>query len=159
MAIFLMIDGITGNVTAKGYEGAIAITSLQHRFTQHVSMPIGRIQDRVRSAPEFSELILTKSMDSSTNTLLSHAFSGQVIPEVSCHITTTDDQLSATAKYRFKQVIISRYETAAGAQGRPMETLSLHFTQIETTYLERDPTHASTSPQVTAYNLETAEVM
>lgn len=159
MPIFVSIDGIKGNVTAKSYVGAIAVHSLQHYFNQEVSMPVGRPQDRMRSQPVFSEVLITKDMDDATNSLLSYAYSGKLIPELKCDIVATDDGLSAVARYVFKNVLISRYETQVGSKGGPMETLGLHFTQMETTYLGRDAKNAQTSPKVTGYNLETANVM
>jgi len=159
MAIFLHIDGVKGGVSAQGHEGAIAISSIQHSFQQSVSMPVGRPQDRVRSKPKFSQVILTKTMDSATNSLLNYAYSGKVIPQVECQVASTGDKLSVVAKYIFKNVIIARYETVVGAHGGPIETLAMHFTKMESTYLGRDAQNKMSSPQVTGYNLETADVM
>ena len=159
MAIFVKIDGISGNVSAKGHEGAIAVHSMQHTFQQDISMPVGRPQDRLRAKPTFSEVILTKSMDDATNSLLNSAYAGKVIPEVQCEVIATGATLSPIAKYVFKNVLISQYETTAGAEGEPIETIALHFTKMETTYAGRDPQNTMSSPKVTGYNLETADVM
>jgi len=159
MAVFLKINGVQGDVTAQGHEGAIAISSFQHQYEQKVSMPVGRPHDRVRSQPEFSQVILTKNMDRSTNALLNYAYSGKVIPQVECHVAMTGDKLSSVAKYVFKNAIISRYDTVVGSHGTPVETIALHFTKMETTYLGRNEQNQISTPQVTGYNLETAEVM
>ena len=159
MSIFIKINGIKGNVTAKGHEGSIAAHSMHHTFEQDISMPVGRPQDRMRAKPQFSKVMITKSMDNSTNALLSKAYAGKVIPEVECNIVSTGDNLAVTAKYLFKNVLIANYETAASASGEPIETLGLHFTKMETTYLGRQSNNTPSSSQVTGYDLEKADLL
>ena len=159
MAIFIKINGIKGNVTAKGHEGCIAAHSLHHTFEQDISMPVGRPQDRTRAKPQFSKVILTKSMDNATNALLSKAYAGTVIPEVECNIVSTGDNLAVSAKYLFKNVLIANYDTSVSTSGDPIETLGLHFTKMETTYLGRSPDNSLNSSQVTGYDLEKADIL
>ena len=159
MAIFMRIQGIQGNVTAIGHEGTIAIHSMHYVFLQPVSMPVGCPQNRVRSRPEFSEVVLTKSTDDATSSLLSIAYAGKPLSNVQCKVVVTGDDLSALVNYQFSNVIISRYETSVGAGGGPVETVGMQFTRIQINYQGRDRHHKPCSPRVVGYDLETAGLM
>ncbi len=159
MTLFLKIDNIKGNVTAAGYKNCITIHSLQHHISQTVNQTVGEPHNRARDAIEFSDVIVTKDMDNSSILLLTRAYSGQVIPNIECTVVASGDKLSTIAKYKFHQVIISRFATTLGANSMPIETLTLNFTRVETTYFGLDQQHNSPSPSVNGYNLETMELL
>lgn len=159
MAIFMLADDISGNVTAQGYENWIQINSLHFKVESKTSMPVGKVMDRMRGAPVFSELMLSKRMDDSTNRLFQHACTKKAIEKVEIHICSTDSSLTPNAKYILRNVLVTGFDHAVNGAHVPSEIVSLHFTKIETTYIGRDSSNQTKAPQISGYDLETAEAM
>ena len=60
MAIYLEIEGIEGNITAKGYEKMIEVSSFNWGVGRAISQNAGRMANREASRPSISEITLTK---------------------------------------------------------------------------------------------------
>jgi len=159
MSIFMRVDGVSGNVSAKGYERWIELNSLDFNVHSQATMPVGRPKDRVKCTPKFSEAQLSKSVDSASNALFQHACVNKVFNKVEIHVCTTDQNLSPIVKYVLHHVMISLFHTSVAHSGIPTEMVALNFTKIECTYQGRDANNCALSPMVAGYNLETAEVM
>ena len=56
MAIYMEYDGIKGNVTAKGYEGMIALDFVTLRVQRAINMKTGELVNRESSNPRFAVL-------------------------------------------------------------------------------------------------------
>ena len=65
MAIYLIYEGIKGNVTADGYKDHIQISSLQFGVGRGVSMEPGNLANREATRPSISEVTITKAADNS----------------------------------------------------------------------------------------------
>ena len=159
MAIYLKANGIQGNATAKGYEQWVELSSLDFDISSKTRMPVGSARERSRGAPEFSEFIFTKNLDNASNPLFQHACTQKVLPIVEIHICSTDANLTPVAKYKLSNTMVTSHKSTSASGAAPLEVGSLHFTKIECTYIGRDATNQQQAPQISGYNLETAEPM
>ena len=62
MAIYLKFGNVKGNVTADGYAGQIAVTSINFGVKRNVSMEAGNLSNRESSKPTLSPITVTKFM-------------------------------------------------------------------------------------------------
>ena len=78
MAIYMNYNDkkIKGNVTAKGYEDWIDISSFQFGVGRGISMEVGQMANREATRPSLSEISLSKLMDGSSGGLFKESVSG-----------------------------------------------------------------------------------
>ena len=157
MALFMKINGMKGNVTSQGYESWIELLSINNGVKRQISTRVGRTADREGTTPSFQEVEITKNIDASTPQLYQAACVDQAIPEVEIHACSTGKELSPYAKYKFSNVIISRYYETIHNEKYPVEMLKLNFTKVQKTYISRDSSNKSQSPTTFGFDLETAK--
>jgi len=129
--MFLSFTGVTGGAT----NGLIAIESLQWGVGRGISSPVGG-GGRQASLPSFSEVTISKTMDSASPQLAFQAAGGNT--EVTC-VVTLDHHNTGNTLYTLTLtgVLISGYSISSGGD-RPSESLSLNFTKITWSYQELD---------------------
>ncbi len=66
MALYMKIPGIKGDVTAKVYEGWIALGSVGFDVNNTIEMPGFYAREGVGACPQLSEFLLGKTLDSAT---------------------------------------------------------------------------------------------
>lgn len=160
MAIYMKIDGVSGNVTAKGHEKSTELKSVATGFSRNIQTKLGVGGNRESSAPNFQEMTITKLADSSSADLYQRALSGKAIPTVTINFCHTGDSLTPHATHTLTNVIISGIdEVATSAHATPLETLELNFTQIEKKFVSRDSSNKMQSPKSVGYKLEEGELM
>ena len=76
MAIYLKFGNVKGNVTADGYAGQIAVSSVNFGVARSVSMEAGNLSNRESSKPSLSEITITKMADNSVAALFKEALTG-----------------------------------------------------------------------------------
>ena len=125
--IFLTFTGVGTNVP---------ITSLQWGEGRGISGPTGGTRDA--TMPSFSEVTITKMMDSASPQLAMLAANGD--GTASC-IITIKHRTSGLALYTLTldKVFISGYSTSSGGDV-PSESLSLNYTKITWVYQKMDDT-------------------
>jgi len=128
--MYLSFTGISGDAT----NGLIAINSLQWGAGRGSSSPVGG--NRTASAPSFSEVTITKIMDSASPLLAMQTAIGN--GTATC-ILTIKDHTSGVALYTLtlSNVYISGYSVSSGGDV-PSESLSLNYTQITWVYQKLD---------------------
>ena len=128
--MFLSFTGITGSAT----NGQIAINSLQWGAGRGISSPVGG--NRSATAPSFSEVTITKIMDSASPYLALQTANG---PGTATCILTIKDHNTGNALYTLtlKNVFVSGYSVSTGGDV-PTESLSLNYTQITWIYQALD---------------------
>ena len=137
---FLQIDGIHGPSTQ--IPSAIELTSFQWGAGRGVSAPTGAASDREGSAPSVSEIVITKTTDSTSPLLMRACANGQHFPTVVLYVRKSGGQ--AFVQYRLTDVLVSSDRPGGGAD-RPTESLTLHFATIQI----EDSNGAATSVAVT----------
>ena len=158
MAIYMKVDYVKGNVTAKGHEGWIELHHLNMDISRHMSTKVGKTQDREHSVPTFSDVEISKSLDTASNDLLQLTLKGETIPSIEVHLCTTGKSLEPYAKYIFEDVMISQASNIIASGTIPEETWRLNFTKMTVSYIGRDNTHDVATQNVVGYNLETAQM-
>ena len=165
MAIYMKIDGIDGDVTAKGHENWIALQSLDFDVKRLLSTDPGRIADREGTRPSISEVTLTKKMDKSSPLIFGEACVGKAKSTVKIDICQTDSNLSPYAQLTLNNVIVSGYQldaTNAGSPNNttehpyPVEKATLSFDKIELRYTPYDGQNQAQSPIPAGYDLKQA---
>ena len=162
MTIYMKIDGIEGNVTAKGYEKWIELNSIQCGVQRNINTSPGKVIDRESTRPAINEFLLTKHMGKTTPLLFTEACVGKAKPQVEIHLCHTGDEISPYMQYTLNNVLISNYfveyeeTTDKLTANHPKETITLNFDKIEMKFIPYDEQHKAQSPIPAGYDLNTA---
>lgn len=159
MAIYMKIDGIDGDVTAKGHEKWIHLDSFNFTVNRAIQAQPGRIADRESSRPSISEVHITKKVDQSFPLLFSEACVGKAKPTVTIHVCQTDNDLKQYMEVTLNNAIVSHYnmncDSAAGTH-KNVEHVSLSFDKLEVRYTPYDSKNQAKSPISGGYDLGAA---
>jgi len=155
MAIYMEIEGITGNVTEEGHADWIEVDSLQWGIGRAISSEIGKAADRESSQPSISEITVSKSMDEASPYLFTEACTGDG-KTVTIDICKTGQAVEAFMSYELENCMLSGYSVSSGGD-RPTETISLSFTKITMTYTPTLETGELGDPIPAGYDMETAK--
>jgi type VI secretion system secreted protein Hcp len=151
-------DGITGEVTAAGHEQWIEVSSFQWGVGRGISTPTGSGGDRNTTAPNVSEVTVTKPYDGSSVGLFQELLTpGDAKKAVLDFVRTDKDQLSVFLSLELDEVMISGYNVSSGGDGQPHESIQLNFTKIIVTETGTDVTGAGGQPNKAGYDLSAAK--
>lgn len=157
MAIYLQYEGIKGNVTADGYKDHISVDSFSFGIGRGITMEPGNMANREATRPTVSEVVLTKAADNSATALFKESVTGAAGKKVSIKFVQTGaDKVTEFMNYDLEDVLVSGYSISAGADGDPIETISLSFSKVMVNYNDFDKNNASASPQRVGYDLTKA---
>lgn len=158
MATYMKIDGIDGDVTAKGHERWIDISEFNFSVKRTLSTEPGRIADREGTRPAISEVMITKKMDRSSPLLFSESCVGKAKPQIKIDVCQTNDSLSPYTQLTLNNAIISGYALEKDPINTkyPNETIHISFDKIELRYTPYDNENKPTSPIPAGYDLKTA---
>lgn len=158
MAIYLQIGEIKGNVTAEGYEDFIEIMSVSFGVMREVNMQSGRMANREVSAPNLTQISLTKEADNSVTALFKEATTGSAGSEATLKfVKTSADQLQEFMSIVLTDCMVSGYSISGGSEGPPMESIELSYSKIEVSYKDTDKTGKGGNVQRAMYDLTTAK--
>jgi type VI secretion system secreted protein Hcp len=135
--IYMKYDTIKGEVTASDYKDWIEVNSIQWGVGRGISSPTGGTSDREASAPNISEIVISKLQDVSSPYFFAEATFGEG-KKVELHLVKTDDaRLQPYLQITLDNCMISSYsQTSSG--DRPSESLSLNFTKITLAYITQN---------------------
>lgn len=157
MAIYVLWEGIKGNVTADGYADHMAIDSFSFGIGRGITMEAGNMANREASRPSVSEVVISKPADNSATAIFKESVTGAAGKKVSLKFVQTGaDKVTEFMTYDLEDVLVSGYSISAGAEGDPIETISLSFSKIMVNYNDFDKNNASASPQRVGYDLTSA---
>ncbi|MDH5179173.1 MAG: type VI secretion system tube protein Hcp [Gammaproteobacteria bacterium] len=158
MAIYLMFDGIKGNVTADGYKDHIAILSAQFGVGRGISMEPGNMSNREATRPSISEVTLTKTADNSVTAIFKEAVTGSAGKKAELKFVRTGaDKVTEYMTYTLENCLVSGYSISADSESEPLENITLSFSKIMINYNDHDATNKAGSPQRVGYDLELAK--
>src|SRR5258708_4982126 len=110
----------------KGSDGWMEIGSVQWGVGRGISTPVGAASKREASAPNVSEVVVTKLMDSTSPLLAQEALIGKAV-EATIELTETGaDKLNTFLTIKLTNTMLSGYSMSSGGD-RPSESLSLNF--------------------------------
>jgi len=157
MAIYVEWDGIKGDVTAEGYKDQIEVNSLQFGVGRGITSPSGGSKDRESSAPQISEITVSKPMDKATPNLFEAACMGTG-KTVKLHFAMTapgSGTLSDFLSYELSDVLLAGYSVSSPGGNQPRESLTLNFTKIIMKYIPGGADNTAEPPLPFGWNLAT----
>src|SRR5215472_15827640 len=154
MAIYIEIDGITGSVTTQGFTNQSELNSFQWVVSRSIGTAASGSTARESSNPTISEITVTKLADAASPDIANYALASQLNKKFTVHFTTTTaGQVTEFLKHELENVGLSHYSVSSGGD-LPMESMSLNFTKITTTFIPMDPS-VSGQNKVVSYDLTT----
>ena len=158
MPIYMKFEGIDGDVTTKGFEKCIELSSAQFGHTRAVTATGG--ESGRKGTPQVTELTLTKVMDQSSSDLFRESLAGEGKKVTLSFVTTGPDKSTPYLTVELESTLVSSFSVGsqgAGSDAKPVETLSLNFTKITYTTTTLDEKLRGT-PKSTTYDMTTGTV-
>ena len=152
MSIFLQFGSILGDVEDVGHTNWIDITAVSWNLSRPVSNPAGSSAGRVLSAPQLSELTITKDEDVATIPLIQAALEGSPVAAQIDFCATGTGQQEVYYSIAMTNAIITGF-SQAGSDGRPVERITFNFTQISFTGTQMDADGTAASPASYGWNI------
>ncbi len=126
--IYMTYGDIKGDVTDPGFEGDIQLNSVQWGVGRSISRPTAGGGRQV-SAPNISEVVVTKTFDSSSLPLIEQAFVVDPAHVDLYFANQVDGKLQTYLTLDLANTLESGYSMSSSGD-RPSESLSLNFTKI-----------------------------
>lgn len=145
MGIFLQFGSILGDVEDAGHTNWIDLKSVNWSLVRPVSNPAGSTAGQVLSAPQLSQLSITKDQDVASIPLIQAALQGSPVSAQIDFCSTGTGQQQIYYSIVLQSVVITAF-SQAGTDGRPMENVALNFTQISFTGTQMDADGTAVSP-------------
>jgi type VI secretion system secreted protein Hcp len=124
---YVKIEGIEGDSTDSAHKKWIEISSLSFSVTQ----PMSRAGGRTGGRADFSNIVLTKSVDIATPDLFIHAANGKHIPKLELEFQSKGREYSL----ELKDAVITGVNTTSGNNKTWLsEEISVSYGQITITY-------------------------
>jgi type VI secretion system secreted protein Hcp len=129
---FIKFDGITGESTMKGEEGAIKLASFEFSATATADATTGLASGK----RQFSPIVIQKPVDQASISLFKSFLTGEAVRTAEIDFVTTTPHAGATPylKIDLAEVTISSFSISSGGD-RPTESISFNFHKIETSYV------------------------
>ena len=125
---------IKGDCVLEGYADKIELMSYSHNVAMQVTNDVSNTE-RTSGKPHIGEFTVTKFVDVSTPTLNEYCCAGKAITEVKVTVgrnaAESDGKVMPFIVYTMNNVVLSNVSVSGGSGGKPVETLSLHFTKIK----------------------------
>jgi type VI secretion system secreted protein Hcp len=152
--VYLQFDDIKSTVAEPNHKGWVEMDSYSYSAHRSVSQTSGSSNRNISQA-SISSIKLTKKMNLATQGIFKQAHGGQPIEKCVLHLVGDGKTFM---EYTLHKPIISDYEVhfTAANMVEPSETITIHFTRIDTRYI---PTDASNGPINAGYDLEQAKVL
>lgn len=141
---------IKGETAQAGHVDEVPISSVQWGMGRNISIVSG---SRQTSVPSFSDVVLTKQFDSASNDLAKACSFATPLDEIV--ITFRKDAGDASIgylSYTLTDCLISSY-TVSAATGAPVESVSISYIKIKSTYKKQASDHSAASDHEFEYDL------
>ena len=152
MPIYMKFGSIDGDVTTQGYKDWIELNSFQYGVGRNVSSGAGG-RTRESSAPNISEIVVTKHFDKASAKLYQDSVAGTFDTKVEIKMnTTTKNKTETFLSFELTDCGVSSYSLSSGGDN-PMESLSLNFLKIMVTPTPLDKSGQIKKGDVVSYDL------
>ncbi|MEM6483549.1 MAG: type VI secretion system tube protein Hcp [Pseudomonadota bacterium] len=156
MPIYMKMDGVSGPVTASGYEKQVALDGLSFGCNRIVDMTVGNAGNRSENLPQFSEVMCTKATDESSFGILKEAVSGRSAKTIEIAVVETGDKPTEFVKYTLKDCIISHYDMSSSGD-QPVESFQISYTDVEVKFTPTDKSGSAGGPGIVGFDLATGK--
>ena len=148
----MKFGSIPGDVTTDGYKDWIELNSFQYGVGRSVSSGAGG-NTRERSAPNISEIVVTKHFDKASAKLYQDSVAGTFDTKVEIKMnTTTKSKTETFLAFELVDCGVSSYSLSSGGDN-PMESLSLNFLKVIVTPTPLDKSGQIKKGDVVSYDL------
>ncbi len=152
MPIYMKFGSIPGDVTTDGYKDWIELNSFQYGVGRSVSSGAGG-NSRESSAPNVSEIVVTKHFDKASAKLYQDSVAGTFDTKVEIKMnTTTKNKTETFLSFELVDCGVSSYSLSSGGDN-PMESLSLNFLKVMVTPTPLDKSGQIKKGDVVSYDL------
>ena len=169
MSIYMHIDGVEGDVTAKNYEKWIELEHFAFKGWRNLNTAFGKTANREGSLPNFGEIAVKTHTSTSTPSLLTKFAASNAISQVKIAVTHNDSEPTPHLQITLSNVLISSFAISShhphhagseqlGAPRLPQKDLALNYTGIEVKTYPSDAQNKSTTALAAMVNLETGTV-
>jgi len=150
--IYMKFGSIDGDVTTDGYKNWIELNSFQYGVSRAVSSGAGG-NTRESSAPNISEIVVTKYFDKASAKLYQDSVAGAFDTKVQIKMnTTTKNKTETFLTFDLSDCGVSSYSLSTGGDN-PSESLSLNFLKIMVTPTPLDKSGQIKKGDVVSYDL------
>jgi type VI secretion system secreted protein Hcp len=143
-------SSIKGDVTSKGHESWISISSFQWGLGRAITTSQGSAENRTATGASVSEITVTKNLDPASGDLMQDMLKGSLKTDVQIDFTETKDN-NVYLSFKLTNTGISGISASSGGD-RPTESVSLNFTKIAITNTKKDA-QGGNSPSTVTYDL------
>ena len=152
MPIYMKFGSIPGDVTTEGYKDWIELNSFQYGVGRSVSSGAGG-NTRESSAPNISEIVVTKHFDKASAKLYQDSVAGTFDTKVEIKMnTTTKTKTETFLTFELTDCGVSSYSLSSGGDN-PVESLSLNFLKVMVTPTPLDKSGQIKKGDVVSYDL------
>jgi type VI secretion system secreted protein Hcp len=153
-AIFLHIDGLSGESTDEQHEDWIEVLSYSHSISQPAASSISSGSSRIAGRSEHQSFTVVKQLDKSSPKLALYCCSGTHIPEVILELCYVTGDRLRFMEYTLSDVMVSSVSPSGSVESgeaRPIEEVSFSYGRIEWNYTEMDPDTGKAKGNVEAH--------
>lgn len=153
--VYLELDGIKGEATAKGHEGQIAILSISWGCSAATTVGAGK-GGISASKVQISSFNIMKQLDSSSVPLFQACCTGKHIPKATITFRKqTGDAQEGFLVYKLEDVMIEMLQTSgnSGGDDTPTESVSMAFAKMEVEYKKQGKDGKLTAAGQAAWDL------
>jgi type VI secretion system secreted protein Hcp len=149
--VYLTVEGLEGEATAKGFEGQIVLDSFQLGANNPTS--IGAGTGAGAGKVNLSNFTVTKRTDASSVPLFLACCKGDHFPNAEVTIRKAGGEQVEFIKYKFDTVFVEDINWSGGSgDDVPTEVLSLAFGAVEMTYTPQNADGTMGSPIVAKWD-------
>lgn len=134
---FLIMDcgsDIKGESTIKDYKDKIELLSYSHGISMAITGDQSN-QKRTAGKPNHQDFTVTKFIDLASCKLVHYCNTGKAIADVKIFVLQNEqEKVNPIITYEMKNVVVSSISESGGGGGKPMETVTLNYSDISWVY-------------------------
>ena len=137
---YLKIDGIDGEAGDSKHESWISLTSFSNGMHQSEGGSGVQAGGLTGGRVDISDMQFTKILDASTPKLIEACTTGKIHDKATIELCAATGDQHTFMKYELTKVLVSSvsYSGTGGAELRPMEQITLRFSEIKWEYTPFD---------------------
>lgn len=153
--MFLKIEGIDGESSDDKHQKWIEILSYSHGVSQPVS-GVSATGGRTGGRADFQNMSISKTIDNATPDLNIKCAKGEHIPKVELELCLASGEKHTFMKYTLEDCIVTSVQPggSAGAEVKPLESVSFAYGKIKWEYTPIDHTGKPGSATDRTWDLE-----
>jgi type VI secretion system secreted protein Hcp len=130
---------VRGESTREGFAGKMDLLSFSHGVAMQITGDAGG-PERASGRPLHQDMAVTKYLDLASPVLNQRCCEGKVFPQVEIIVGHADaGPFTEVMRYTLKNVLVSSISIGGGGGDRPVESLTLNYTEIRWKYNPQKP--------------------